>query len=85
LLTVGRTRNDDHPEGGDPVRPVDLTSAVAEQQISDRMEQARKARLAAIARCCRPRTWKKAITRAVAAARSAAHRSALQQPGVCCG
>ena len=67
------------------MRPVDLTSAIAEQQISERIQQARKARLAAIARCCRPSNWKKAITRARAIARSAARRSSLRQPAVCCG
>jgi hypothetical protein len=50
---------------------LDLTSAVAEQQISDRIQ--------------RPSAWKKAITRAVAMARSAAHRSSLRRPAVCCG
>lgn len=45
-----------------------LVSALADEHIRDLHEAAARRRLVALVRCCRPATWRRAATRARAAA-----------------
>jgi hypothetical protein len=66
------------------MNPVDATGALAREVISDRAERGRRSRLAAIASCCHPRAWHRAVGSVLGAARALVHhRRSLAT--VCCG
>jgi hypothetical protein len=45
---------------------LDMTGAIAAEVMRERVELGRQARLAALAQCCRPRTWGRFVRRAQA-------------------
>jgi hypothetical protein len=67
--------------------PFNMTSALASEQIRDRVRGAQQSRLAALARCCRPRTLRPAAHRAVVELANRLHRrarTAAASPAGCC-
>ena len=64
---------------------TDFLTDLAEQKAARLCREAGTARLAALARCCRPSTWSRSIrraTRALVRLRDAARRDRSAQP--CC-
>jgi hypothetical protein len=45
---------------------IDISSALASEHIDDLRRAGDRGRLAALARCCRPATWKQAVAGAAA-------------------
>jgi hypothetical protein len=65
------------------MQPFDTSSALAAEAIRDRLEHARRARLATLARCCNPATWRRALGRLRSGTRRAQRRESTYAQ-VCC-
>ena len=65
------------------MNPLDTSGILAREMIRDRVELARRSRIAALARCCHPSTWRRAAGRLREATRSL-HRATPPAASVCC-
>ena len=68
--------------------PVDLTSAVAAEHTRDLTRTADRSRLAALASCCRPSTWRRGADQTVGVVRRIAAAVRPTRPTAaasCCG
>ncbi len=66
------------------MNPLDPAATLADELVRDHVDLARRRRLASIARCCQPSTYRRAAARAVSAARTALRRPAAGRVA-CCG
>ena len=65
------------------MNPVDTIGALAHEVVRDRIDLGRQSRLAALARCCQPHAWGRALRGAIVAAHRLGRRRA-PGPSVCC-
>ncbi len=62
---------------------MDLAASVAAERSRDLTRAVETSRLAALARCCRPSTWRRAASRLVKTA-AVARRAGLRHEAACC-
>ena len=63
---------------------VNLAASVAAERSRDLTRAVETSRLAALARCCHPSTWRRATQRLVKTAAVARRRAGLRQDPACC-
>jgi hypothetical protein len=63
------------------MHPLDTSAALAAEAVRDRLELARRSRLARLARCCHPSAWLRLVRRVEARLRPTQRTSA---PAACC-